>query len=69
MHWGGHKVEPAPPAVSEPTDVPDRSWNLMNVLNMKQSRSGGVDAPRRLGELSADDRAIISAWLPGLPIN
>jgi two-component system response regulator PilR (NtrC family) len=26
----------------------------MNVLNMKQSRSGGVDAPRRLGELSAD---------------
>jgi hypothetical protein len=41
----------------------------MNVLNMKQSRGGGVDAPRRLGELSAEDRAIISAWLPGLPMD
>jgi hypothetical protein len=53
---------------SEPADVPDRSWGLMNVLNMKQSRGGGVDAPRPLGELSAEDRAIISAWLPGLPM-
>jgi hypothetical protein len=40
----------------------------MNVLNMKQSRGGGVDAPRPLGKLSAEDRAIIRAWLPGLPM-
>ena len=53
---------------SEPTDVPDRSWNLMNVLNWKQSRAGGVDAPRTLAELGAEDRAIIAAWLPGLPM-
>ena len=52
---------------SEPTDVPDRSWNLMNVLNMKQSR-GAQDAPRPLADLAQADRDYIRAWLPGLPL-
>lgn len=51
----------------EPTDVPDRSWNLMTSEgpNMKQSR-GAVDDPLPLQALSDADRAIIHEWLPGL---
>ena len=52
---------------AEPSDVPDRSWNLMNELNMKQSR-GAIDAPRPLANLSDADKGIIRAVLPGLPL-
>ena len=48
----------------EPT-VLTRSWNLMNEINMKQSR-GTVDTPRPLSNLTAEDRTIIKMWLPGL---
>ena len=51
---------------AEPTTF-TRSWNLMNEVNWKQSR-GAVDAPRPLGALSDEDRAIIRAWLPNLPL-
>ena len=50
---------------AEPTTL-TRSWNLMNEINMKQSR-GAVDAPRPLSALSAGDKALIRTWLPGLP--
>jgi hypothetical protein len=50
---------------SEPQNL-TRSWNLMNELNMKQSRPGGVDQPRPLQQLSQQDRDIIHAVLPGL---
>ena len=43
-----------------------RSWNLMNELNMKQSR-GSIDTPRALTNLSQQDQDIIHKWLPGLP--
>lgn len=49
---------------SEPTQL-TRSWNLMNELNWKESRAGGVDAPRALQDLSAEDQGIIKQWLPG----
>ena len=51
----------------EPSIVPDRSWNLMNELNMKQSR-GAMDMPRSLSSLSQEDQGIIHKWLPGLPL-
>ena len=51
---------------TEPANL-TRSWNLMNEINMKQSR-GAVDAPRPLAALSEEDKAIIRAWLPGLPL-
>jgi len=53
-------------SAQEPTTVPDRSWNLMNELNMKQSR-GSTDTPRSLSSLSQEDQGIIKKWLPGLP--
>lgn len=49
---------------AEPTSL-TRSWNFMNVLNMKGSR-GVMDAPRALAALSEEDRSIIRTWLPGL---
>ena len=54
-------------SAQEPTTVPDRSWNLMNELNMKQSR-GTTDTPRSLSSLSQEDQGIIKKWLPGLPL-
>jgi hypothetical protein len=51
---------------AEPANL-TRSWNLMNVINMKQSR-GVVDAPRPLVALSDEDKAVIRTWLPGLPL-
>jgi hypothetical protein len=51
---------------AEPANL-TRSWNLMNEINMKQSR-GAVDAPRALAQLSDEDKAVVRAWLPGLPL-
>ena len=53
-------------AAAEPANL-TRSWNIMNELNMKESR-GAVDAPVPLELLSREDRDIIRAWLPGLPV-
>jgi hypothetical protein len=51
---------------TEPADPPlTRSWNLFNELNWKESRAAGVDAPRALQDLSAEDQGIIKQWLPG----
>jgi hypothetical protein len=41
-----------------------REWSLMNVLNQKGTRP--QDKPKRLGELSADDRQMIFARYPEL---
>lgn len=41
-----------------------REWSLMNVLNQKGTRP--QDKPKRLGELSADDRQLIFARYPEL---
>jgi hypothetical protein len=49
---------------SEPTNL-TRSWNLMNDINWKQSRSN-VDAPRPLHDLDEASKRIIKSWLPGL---
>lgn len=48
---------------AEPTK-PSRSWNLMNVLNMKQTRA--QDTPRPLQTLDPTDQALIKAWYPAL---
>jgi len=54
------------PAAEPPAGILTRSWNLMNEINWKQDRKGGVDAPRALKALSQEDQTIIYAVLPGL---
>ena len=53
----------------EPTEL-TRSWNLLNAApghpNQKQARPGGLDTPRPLAALLAEDRAIIAAVYPWL---
>jgi len=52
---------------SEPSGTSfTRSWNLMNVMNMKQSRSGGVDTPRGLRDLVQGDQDLIRQYYPDL---
>jgi len=48
----------------EPTGKFTRSWNLMNVLNMKQSRA--QDRPKKLNELSAENQQMIKTRYPQL---
>ncbi len=45
-----------------------RDWNLMNVINMKQTR-GVQDTPRLLSQLSPDDQQLIRSVYPNLFIN
>ncbi len=54
------------PAAEPPAGNLTRSWNLMNEVNWKNDRKGGVDTPRPLAALSQADRDLIHAWLPGL---
>ena len=51
------------PAV-EPAGSLTRSWNLMNVLNMKGSRP--QDTPTRLQDMGSDERALIGKYFPEL---
>ena len=44
--------------------TPQREWSLMNVLNQKGTRP--EDKPKRLAELSADDRRLIFSRYPEL---
>jgi hypothetical protein len=48
---------------TEPTTL-TRSWNLMNVLNMKGSRP--QDTPRPLQQLAQADQDLIKQWYPQL---